>query len=59
MENQLNQDFANICVWFADNKLSIHFGDIKTKSIIFTSKRNIKKVPKLDVIYSNIQLKVH
>ena len=25
IEKQLNEDFANICDWFVDNKLSIHF----------------------------------
>ena len=34
IENQLNEDFSNICDWFVDNKLSIHFGEDKTKSII-------------------------
>ena len=45
-ENQLNQDFCNICDWFVDNKLSILFGEDKTKSIFFASKfkrKNIKK----------------
>ena len=28
---QLNVDFSNICDWFVDNKLSIHFGEDKTK----------------------------
>ena len=40
------------------NKLSIHLGDDKTKSILFTSKRKMKKVPKWD-IYNNIQIKRH
>ena len=31
IEKQLNEDFANLCDWFLDNKLSIHFGDDKTK----------------------------
>ena len=39
---QLNQDFANICNWFGDNKLTIHFGDDKIKTILFASKRNIQ-----------------
>ena len=29
----LNEDFESICDWFVDNKLSIHFGDDKAKSI--------------------------
>ena len=35
IEQQLNINFSNICDWFVDNKLSIHFGEDKTKSIIF------------------------
>ena len=34
IENVLNKglkDFVNICFWFLDNKLSIHFGESKTK----------------------------
>ena len=42
IEKQLNEDFANICDWFVDNKLSIHFGEDKNKSILFASKRKIK-----------------
>ena len=43
IEKQLNEDFENICDGFVDNKLSIHFGDDKTKSIFFVAKFNIKK----------------
>ena len=42
IEKQLNQDFANICDWFVAKKLSIQFGDNKTKSILSASKRKIK-----------------
>ena len=42
-----------------DNRLIIHFGEDKTKSILFASKRKIKKVPKLNIIYKNIQIKQH
>ena len=44
IENQLNEDFSNICDWFVDNKLSIHFGEDKTKSILFTSKFKRKNI---------------
>ena len=30
-EHQLNKDFANLCEWIVDNKLSIHLGEEKTK----------------------------
>ena len=38
-EKRLNEDFENLCDWFADNKLSIHFSEDKTKSFLFASKR--------------------
>ena len=42
IEKILNKDFENICDWFVDNELSIHFGDDKTKSILLVSKRGVK-----------------
>ena len=38
IEKQSNVDFSDICDWFVDNKLNIHFGEDKTKSILFPSK---------------------
>ena len=38
IEKQLNKDFENICDWSVDNKLSIYFGEDKTKSILFANK---------------------
>ena len=35
IENVLNKEFSSLCQWFIDNKLSIHFGEDKTKSILF------------------------
>ena len=43
IEFQLNKNFSSICDWFVDNKLSIHFDEDKTKSILFRSKSKIKK----------------
>ena len=34
IEKQLNRDSTNICKWFVDNRLRIHFGEDKTKSIL-------------------------
>ena len=31
INEKLNQDFNSLCDWFLDNKLSIHFGEDKTK----------------------------
>ena len=56
IEKQLNKDFENICDWLADNKLSIHFGDDETKSILFVTKFKIKKVRKLNIKYEIYKL---
>ena len=34
----VERDFSSVCDWFVDNKLSIHFGQDKTKSILFGTK---------------------
>ena len=35
LENVLNKEFLSPCQGFIDNKLSIQFGENKTKSILF------------------------
>ena len=45
------------CDWFADNKLSIYFGEGKTKSVVFGSKPKIKKSKPLNIQYNDIKLK--
>ena len=35
IENVLNKVFSSLCQWFIENKLSIHFGEDKTKSNLF------------------------
>ena len=59
IEKQLNKDFENICNWFVNNKLSIHFGEDKTKSILFASKHKIKSARTLNAKYKNIKIKQH
>ena len=44
IENQLNEDFSNIRDWFVDNKLNIHFGEDKSRSILFPSKCERKNI---------------
>ena len=39
IEKQLNENFNSLCDWFVDNKRSIHFGEDKTKSILFGRKK--------------------
>ena len=59
IKKQLKGDFKNICEWFVDNRLSIHFGEDKTKSLLFTSKLKVKKDSKLNISYKNKQIKQH
>ena len=44
-------------VFVQDFKVCVIFGDDKTKSVLFASKRKIKRVPKLKIKYKNIQIK--
>ena len=37
LKNNQTNDSQNDCDWFLNNKLSIHFGEDKTKSILFAS----------------------
>ena len=59
IQEQLNRDFSSLCDWFIDNKLSIHFGEDKTKCILFASKHKVKKADKLSIVYHNIEIKQH
>ena len=45
IEIQPNKNFRLICDWFVDNKLSIHFGEDKTKSILSLKVRLKKQAP--------------
>ena len=52
----LNKEFSSLCEWFIDNKLSIHFGNYKTK-INFPSQ--MKSPPKLSISYGECTLRQH
>ena len=49
IENKLNKNFNSLCDWLVKNKLSIHFKGDKTKSILFGTKRKLKK--RINLIY--------
>ena len=57
IETHLNNDFSNLCEWFLDNKLIIHFGEEKNKSILFGTKRKLRKVGKLNITCQGIDIK--
>ena len=44
IKKKLNGDFTNICEWFVVNRLSIYFGEDKTKPILFASIRKIMEL---------------
>ena len=48
-----------ICDLFVDNKLSTHFGEDKTKSILFARKRRSKNVRQLNIRCNHINIKRH
>ena len=57
IEDQLNRDFNSLCEWFIDNKLSIHLGEQKTKSILFSTTKRLKNSRNLDIRYKDIEIK--
>ena len=59
IERILMTNFSNLCDWFVDNKLSIHFGDDKTKSILFAPKSKAKNADSLNVTYHEVSIKQH
>ena len=59
IEKRLNEDFENLCDWFVDNKVSIHFGEDKTKSILFVSNRRVNNIRQLNIKHKDINIKQH
>ena len=57
IEKQLIRDFSSLCDWFVDNKLSIHFGQDKTKSISFGNKHKLRNAKSLNIVYNGIEIK--
>ena len=57
IKEELTNNFSNICDWFVDDKLSIHFGVDKTKSILFPTKNRKRKIGTLNIQYGDIKIK--
>ena len=57
VKEELTNNFFNICNWFVDNKLRIHFREDKTKSILFSTKNRKRKVGTLDIQYGDVKIK--
>ena len=58
IEINLNRNFNTLCDWFLENRLSIHFGEDKTKSILF-GRKNCKNLKNLDIRRGDIMIKRH
>ena len=43
--------------WFVDNKLSMHFGQDETKSILFGTKHKLQTAKSLNVVFNGIEIK--
>ena len=59
IEANLNKNFNSLCDWFVENKLSIHFGEDKTNSIVFGSQKMLKNLDRLDIRRGDIKIKQH
>ena len=59
IEENLNRNFNSLCDWFVDNKLSIHFGEDKTKSIVFGTKKRLKNIDEINIRRNDIKIKQH
>ena len=57
IEKQLLKDFSSLYDGFVDNKLIAHFGQGKTKSILFGIKHKLWNVKTLDIVYNGIEIK--
>ena len=57
IEEHINRDFSTLVDWFVDNRLSVHFGEDKTKSILFSPKHRSKSIGQIDISYKDIKIK--
>ena len=56
IENVLNKEFSVLYQWFIDNKLSIHFGEDKTKSNRFSKTRGLREI---NISFAGHSIKQH
>ena len=57
IETEINKNFSMLCDWFIDDKLGIHFGEDKTKSILFSTKHTNEESKPLNIQYNDIKIK--
>ena len=52
----LNRDFSTLVDWFVHNRLSVPFGEDKTKSIL-SPKHRSKPIGQIDISYKGVKIK--
>ena len=57
IEKQLLRDFSSLCDQFVDNKLSVYFGQDKTKLILFGTKHKRRNANTLNIVYNGTEIK--
>ena len=57
IEKQLLRDFSSLCDWFVDNKLGVHFGQDKPKTILFGTKHKLRNAKALNIVYNGTEIK--
>ena len=53
IKETFTKNFSNIGDWFVDKELSIHLGEDKTRSILFSTKNRKTKTGTLDIQYGD------
>ena len=57
IDTKLNKKCLSVCNWFVDNELSIHFGEDKSKCILFVKKKQLKQDNNLNIRYGTVHIK--
>ena len=57
IKEHLNRDCSTLVDWFVDNKLRVHFGEDKTRSIPFSPKHISKSIGQIDISYKDVKIK--
>ena len=57
IEKQLLKDFLSLRDRFVDNELNEHFGQDKTKSILFGPKHKLRNAKALNIVYNGAEIK--
>ena len=57
IKKQLLRDFSSLCDWFVEGFLSVHFGQDKTKSILFGTNHKLRNAKALNIVCNCTEIK--